>query len=197
MPSNWQFSPVPVDWVLDEDTRKRVDVANYWDPVAIEAVLQSAPVPLATWDQIEALVTGRCNHLTFAVDAFASLKGQPFFSAAAQHLIVILDTLNRLKSCFDTDGQRTPEGHEIYQNFFTGKKGGGGRGAIFSDSTDEEKSKFEAAMTFKHPLDSRKTLFCPWHGKVQTPQLRVHFSSPIRADEALYVVYVGPKITKR
>ena len=51
-------------------------------------------------------------------------------------------------------------------------------------------------MTFKHPTDASKTLFCPWHGKVQTPQLRVHFSWPVRADEPLYIVYVGPKITK-
>ena len=29
------------------------------------------------------------------------------------------------------------------------------------------------------------------------PQLRIHFSWPIRADEPLCVVYVGPKITKR
>ena len=45
--------------------------------------------------------------------------------------------------------------------------------------------------------DPTKTLFCPWHGKVQTPQLRVHFSYPIRANEPLYIVYVGPKLTKR
>lgn len=196
-PSNWQFSPVPVDWVRDEDTRKRVDVANHWNPVAFEAVLQAVPMPLASWNQLEALATARCNRLTFAVDAFAALNGHPFFSAAARRLLFLLETLNRFKSCFDTDGQRTPEGHEIYRDYFTGKKGGGGHGAIFSDSSDDEKKTFEAEMTFKHPADVGKTLFCPWHGKVQTPPLRMHFSSPIRADQALYVVYVGPKITKR
>lgn len=86
---------------------------------------------------------------------------------------------------------------EIYRNFFTGKKGGGGRGALFSDSSDDEKIKFETEMRFKHPAEVNKTLFCPWHGKVQTPPLRIHFSWPVRADDPLYVVYVGPKITKR
>jgi hypothetical protein len=40
-------------------------------------------------------------------------------------------------------------------------------------------------------------IFCTWHGKVKTPQYRIHFSWPISAVAPLYVVYIGPKITKR
>jgi hypothetical protein len=196
VPSNWQFSPVPVDWVTDTDCRNNVDVANHWDSVTVEAFLQTVSPPLASWDQLKMLATARCTQLTFAVGAFDPLNGHPFVSSPAQRILFILDTLNRFRSSFDTDGRRTPEGHEIYRNFFTGKKGGGGRGALFSDSSDEEKREFEAEMTFMHPADAAGTLFCSWHGKVQTPQLRVHFSWPIRADEPLYVVYVGPKLTK-
>jgi len=196
-PSNWQFSPVPVDWVSDSGSKKSVEVSNFWDPANVELVLAAAPVSLVSWTQLEALARARCTQITFANDAFAPLNGYPFVAAAAQRFVFILDTLNRFKSCFDANGQRTAEGHEIYTNFFTGKKGDGGRGALFSDSSDDENKKFESEMTFKHPADATKTLFCPWHGKVQTPQMRVHFYSPIRADEPLYVVYVGPKITKR
>ena len=197
MPSNWQFSPVPVEWVWEAENRKPVDVMNHWDPTAIEAVLQAAPVPVASWDQLQTLALARCTRLTFAGDAFAPLQGHPFVSGAAQRLLFVLDTLNRFRSCFDMDGQRTPEGHEMYRDYFTGRKGDGGRGALFTDSSDEEKRQFETEMTFKPPLDASQTLFCPWHGKVQTPQLRVHFSWPVRADEPLYIVYVGPKITRR
>ena len=35
------------------------------------------------------------------------------------------------------------------------------------------------------------------HGKVKTPQIRIHFSWPITASTPLYVVYVGYKITKK
>jgi len=188
---------VLVDWVSETDVRKTVDVANHWDPAAIEAVLRAAAPPPASWKQLEILATERCAQITFAVDALAPLNGLPFVPGAAQRLVFILDTLDRFKSCFDADGQRTPEGHEIYQNFFTGKKGDGGRGALFSDSSADEKNTFESKMTFTHPADAGKTLFCPWHGKVQTPPLRIHFSWPVRADEPLYVVYVGSKITKR
>ncbi len=169
IPSDWKFSPVPVDWVWDAGNRKSVDVVNHWDPIAIEAVLQAAPVPVASWDQLKALASTRCAHLTFTVDAFTPLNGHPFVSGAAQRLLFVLDTLNRFRSCFDVDGQRTPEGHEMYRDYFTGRKGDGGRGALFTDSSDDEKRTFETEMTFKHPADASKTLFCPWHGKVQTP----------------------------
>jgi hypothetical protein len=197
VPSDWQFSPVPVVWMLDSSNRRTVEVMNHWDPVAIEAFLLTLPVPLVSWNQLELSARTRCPELTFSGDAFAPLNGHPFIASAAQRLLFILDTLNRFKSCFDEDGQRTPEGHEIYRDFFTGRNEDGGRGPLFSDSSESEKRDFETDMTFKHPADPGRTLFCSWHGKVQTPQLRVHFSWPVRADEPLYVVYVGPKITRR
>jgi hypothetical protein len=196
-PSDWCFSPVIVDWVLEANVKKSAKVLNYWNPDAVEAVLKVAPVPLVSWDQLEKITKARCPQLTFGDDAFIPLDGHPFVSSAAQRLLFILDTLNRFKTCFDADGQRTPEGHKIYRDYFTGKKEDGGCGVLFSDSSDSEKNEFEQEMTFPHPEDANKTLFCTWHGKVQTPWLRVHFSWPIRADEPLYVMYVGPKITKR
>jgi len=197
VPSNWLFSPVPVEWVLDVDSRRNVDVLNHWEPIAVEDSLRALPAPVLSWARLEVLATALCTRITFAPDAFAPLAGHPFVTSAAQRLLFIFETLNRFKSCFSADGQRTPEGHEIYQNHFTGRGGDGGRGALFCDSSDEEKENFRAELTFRHPTDERNTLFCPWHGKVQTPQLRVHFSWPVRADEPFYVVYVGPKITRR
>lgn len=197
IPSDWRFSPVLVSWVSDTSGSKNINVVNHWEPATVEAAFQAASAPMVSWNQLETLATARYPRLTFAVDAFSFLNGHPFVSGAAQRLLFVLDTLNRFKSCFDADGQRTPEGHEISRDFFTGKKGDGGRGALFSDSSSDEKSMFEKKMTFRHPADTSKTLFCSWHGKVQTPQLRVHFSWPVRADAPLYVVYVGPKITKR
>jgi hypothetical protein len=196
-PSDWCFSPVPVEFVSDGGSKDGVDVLNYWDSVAFEAMLQSAPVPIGSWGQMEALARARYTQITFSPTAFSPLEGYPFFLSAAHRIIFILDILNRFKSCFDANGQRTPEGHQLYQDFFTGQSGDGGRGALFCDSSDDEKNEFKTEMTFVHPGDASETIFCTWHGKVQTPQLRVHFSSPIRANDPLYIVYIGPKITKR
>jgi len=197
IPSDWRFSPVSLDWVSETSGTRTVDIGNYWTPESVESALRDASALLASWRGLEEWARAQCTELKFTTDAFVYLEGHPFVSGAADRVLFILDTLNRLKTCFGADGQRTAEGNELYRDFFTGKKGGGGRGALFSDSSEGEKSKFKQEMTFKHPENTGKTIFCPWHGKVQTPQLRVHFSWPVRADEVLYVVYIGPKITKK
>ena len=104
---------------------------------------------------------------------------------------MLLRTLDSFRGCFDEDGQRTAEGHRVYNEHFTGEK------AWFSDSSATEKNEFKDEMTFACPDDPSQRLFCTWHGKVKTPQIRIHFSWPVRADSKVYVVYVGPKITKK
>ncbi len=199
VPSDWLRTPVEVTLVETNanDARTVVSVTNHWEPHKIEAELETAPLPIGSWQQLETVATSRCRLLTFAAECFEPLNGRPFNPAAAQRLLLILNTLDQFKRCFDSQGQRTEEGHRLYQQFFTGKQGDGGRGSLFSDSSDGEKQQFKAEMTFKNPATGRKDLFCPWHGKVQTPQLRVHFSWPVRRDKPLYIVYVGPKISRR
>lgn len=196
VPSNWDFTPVLVERVPANGTREAISVSNYWDGMALEDALQAAPISIGTWPRLEEMVVARYPNLTIASNAFAPLAGHPFVSSAAQRMFFIFEKLSQIKACFDVNGNRTTLGHEIYQDFFTGTKEDGGRGSIFSDSSDTEKDKFKSDLTFPHPEDGTKTLFCTWHGKIQTPQYRVHFSSPISASEPLYVVYVGPKLTK-
>jgi len=196
-PSNWTFSPVPVVWMRDALNSERVEVCNYWQASTLEIALRAAPLPLATWRQVKEVAIARFTNLSFTNDSFEPLSGHPFVASAAQRMIVLLGILNRFRGCFNPDGGRTREGHEIYEEYFTGKKGNGGRGAIFSDSSDTEKADFRSELTFADPNGEGTPLFCPMHGKIQTPQMRIHFSWPIRSDQALYIVYVGPKITKR
>lgn len=195
-PSDFAHHPIVVDWRRGEELLP-VSVPNYWELASLQRALAAAPAPLATWAALEDRARARFDELTLTRDAFAPLAGHPFVPAAADRLLFILGTLDRLRRCFSTDGSRTTEGHQIYQDFFTGKKVAGGRGAMFSDSSDSEKADFASELRFPHPDIPGETLCCPWHGKVQTPPFRVHFSYPIRADEPLYVVYVGPKLTKR
>jgi len=195
-PSSWQFSPVPVVHVVDQGDCDPVSVVNYWNHAAVERDLLAAPPTLASWRDLAVVAQNRFAALTLSKDAFLPLDGSPFAPGAAERILVVLGILERFLGCFDSNGERTQEGHEVYRDFFTGKKGNGGRGALFSDSSDDEKSKFEQALSFQHPEGGNRKLFCSWHGKVQTPQLRVHFSWPVRAGKPLYVVYIGPKITK-
>ncbi len=52
-------------------------------------------------------------------------------------------------------------------------------------------------MTFTDPEDAQKGLFCSWHGKIKTPQIRIHFEwlRP-KGQRSIKVAYIGPKITK-
>lgn len=196
-PSNWEVTPLSVEWVRDDESRTAVAVNNFWLPRVFQKFLEGVPHPLNSWDQLQEIALIQCPHLVFADDAFTFLAGHPFASSAAQRILFLLNILDRFTQCFDENGNRTQEGHELYRNFFTGKKGEGGRGAAFSDSSETEKRLFKNGLTFRHPEREGETLFCSWHGKVQTPPLRFHFSWPIRANEPVYVVYIGSKITKQ
>ena len=193
-PSNWDYSPVEVIWRREaeglEDQRSTLD--NWRDVVILEEKLRIAEPRILSWDALRETSTGRFMGLTFADDCFEHLKGLPFANCAADRIVVLLDILDRFAREFDENGERTPEGHQIYQKYFTG-----GKTALFSDSSDDEKSRFRNQLTFSHPNDSGKYLFCSWHGKERHMMLRLHFSWPIESDKPVYVVYVGPKITKR
>ena len=195
-PSKFQATPIRVDY-RQEESLTTVDIPNYWEPEAVRQTLRATPPRPQSWAKVERMARARFDALHISRNAFLPLNGHPFANGAAQRIIVILSTLDRLHRSFDAHGNRTMEGHEIYQQFFTGRKEGKGRGSVFSDSSDTEKSRYRAKLTFPHPALAGASLFCPWHGKVQTPQFRVHFSTPITADQPLYVVYIGPKITAR
>lgn len=191
LPSSFLFDPVPVERVFEDDTRAPVNVRNYWDPVAVEACFVAAPPALVSWSALEQLCASRFECLRFAEYAFKPLRGQPFKQGAAERILVRLQVLHRLKQCFDADGARTDEGHALYQQHFTGDK------AWFSDESAANKDSFRDDLTFPHPDAPGEDLFCSWHGKVKSPQYRIHFSWPVTAAGPVYVVHIGPKITKR
>ena len=171
--------------VLDTVLMNRLD----GDAVGPVKVLVSNP--LYSHDHQHVIIPEGTVVLGEAKKIGAAGFGHPFVPSAAERIRVLLHTLDRFKGCFNEQGQRNDEGHALYANHFSVQKG------WFSDSSDAEKNEFHAELTFPHPQRPGETLFCPWHGKVKTPQIRIHFSWPVRANEPLYVVYVGPKRTKR
>ena len=190
-PSDWVVAPLPVDWWQDNKATKQVEIRNCWTTKALQAAITEASAAISSWVDLERAASARCLDLTFSPDAFDPLRRTPFHPGVALRLLLRLTTLQQVKTGFDDQGRRTAEANRLYRTEFAGDK------ARFSDSTEGEKRRFRSELTFAHPRNAGESLFCPWHGKVKTPQLRVHFSWPIKADEPLYVVHVGPKITKR
>lgn len=190
-PSAWDFSPISVDWYRGND-KMSVDVLNYWDVDPLQLALEEDTEAIDSWDDLR-LSVSRFSSLSFSTICFDYLQDYPFSSSQAQRILMLLSVLQKYKNCFDRSGHLTDEGHRLRTNYFMGDS------AWFSDSSDTEKSKFKKELTFPHPEMKGETIFCPMHGKVRGSQvtIRIHFSWPIRADEPLYVVYVGPKLTKR
>lgn len=185
-PSDWEYSPITVTWWRDRATTTEIDLGNYCDPLALEDDLRQANPLLESWRALEAVSSQRFVHLNFAADGFGYLEGQPFAPGAATRILSLLDILDRLSAA----GMGSSEGRRLYQDHFTGDK------AWFSDSSDSEKNRFRQQLTFPSPDASGGTLFCTWHGKVNTPPYRIHFSWPVPLGGKLHVMYIGLKITR-
>ena len=192
-PSDWMFSPVVVVWLREGENLENLEtqIENWLTPDELEAALLNAVPPVTSWDDVKAAGTTRFTNLAFADACFEPLIGIPFAKSAADRFLVLLDILDRFAQSFDQAGRRTPEGHQIYKDYFMGEN------ALFSDSSDREKRDFRDNLTFPYPGRPGDSLYCTWHGKVRHMTLRLHFSWPIEAARPVYVVYAGPKITKR
>ena len=190
-PSNMDVDPLEVIRRDDEYSSVAFAVQNHTEARTLGAWLAVIERPMQSWGDLALRARRECSSLYFSSGAFDALESQSFFPGAASSLLDLLIVLDRLKRSIGVDGARTAEGHEIYQNYFMRRL------AWFTDSSDWEKSNFRDQLTFPHPQRPGEKLFCPWHGKVQTPQLRVHYSDPIAHDEPLYIVYIGPKLTKQ
>ena len=189
-PSDWEFSPVEVVWHRRSEDQAAA-VENWYESAELERRLLGAASPVRSWVDLRNVSINRFRHLNFADNCFEPLHGVPFAKSSADRLLVLLDILDRLRDSFDDTGGLTTAGKQIRQDYFTGDK------ALFSDSSHGEKSKFRDELTFPHPNDAARVLFCTWHGKERHLNLRLHFSWPIASDKPVYVVYAGPKITRQ
>ena len=192
-PSAWNHTPLEVTWLREAEglDNRNAALENWWTAEALKEALRHRTPPIGSWGDMREASRNRFEQLTFAEDCFAPLAGVPFAKSAADRFIVLLDILDRSARAFEKDGARNAEGHRLYRDYFTGFR------ALFSDSSDSEKRNFRRELTFSHPEDREGSLFCTWHGKVSHLTLRLHFSWPIEAGKPVYVVYAGPKITKR
>ena len=193
VPSDWNYSPVEVSWNREAEglDDRTATIENWRDAVTLEARLQDAAPPIRSWTDLDDVAKARFGSLTFADRCFGPLAGIPFAKSAADRFLILLNILDRLANAFDARGAPTSGNIAIYRDYFSGEN------ALFTDSSVSEKRRFRSGLTFPHPDKPGESLSCTWHGKVYHMTLRLHFSWPIRADEPVYVVYAGPKLTKR
>ncbi len=192
-PSAWCYSPLKVTWVRAAEglDNRNVSVENWWESEAFGKAMEQLLPPPASWNDLREVSIARFTGIRFAEDCFDPLAGIPFARSAADRFLVLLGILDSLTDSFEESGVLNLEGHRILREHFTGDR------AWFSDSSESEKQQFSRQLAFDNPDDPSSPLFCPWHGKVSHLTLRLHFSWPIESGSSLYVVYAGPKITRR
>ena len=192
-PSNWDYAPVAVALRRGEHggADRTVALLNWRTVPDAESGLAAAEPQVGAWAEVEATCIRRFTRLSFSDAAFAGMSGVPFAKSSAARIVVLLDILDRKARAFDAAGAPTQEAQRIDRDYFSGAN------ALFTDSSETEKREFRDRLTFPHPTNRGESIWCPWHGKERHLTLRLHFSWPIRHREPVYVVYVGPKRTKR
>jgi hypothetical protein len=180
--SDWEMSPLTVR--LSNHHITPIEVVNYWECPTLEAELKRLQPPLCSWKELSTVSPQQFSGLTFSKDCFDKLESVPFNQSAAKRIIHLLTILNEYATSDNIVRQ------QIVKGYFKGGR------AQFSDSSVSEKNEFRQQLRFKHPVNNTY-LFCPWHGKINQSTLRIHFSWPNGEGRPIYVVYVGPKITKR
>ena len=190
-PSDWTGDPINVTWMKGDENQYVIPVRNHTTNQSVTSSLEALPAAFDSWQTLEAFARDTCRHLIFSDNAFDSLKAHPYHQGAAERLHIRLRVLDRVSNGFDSEGKRTEECERLLAMHFAGAK------AWFTDSSPTEKEEFARQLLFPHPTKSGQKIICTWHGKVKTPQFRIHFSWPIVANSCVYVPYVGPKLTIR
>ncbi|MCY4331630.1 MAG: hypothetical protein OXC96_03815 [Cyanobacteria bacterium MAG CAR1_bin_15] len=197
--SDWEFSPVKVKVEFHHNNISKiqcVEILNWWSPEKLRnRLLEDILSSINSWNDFQEALRKylHSERLKFSEKCFKSLSDSKvnFHKSSANSLLNLLHILEQLAGAFDANGRRTDESHKIYQDYFTGDN------ALFSDSSDREKQHFKRNLTFPHPEHPGQEIFCPYHGKERHLTLRLHFSWPIQPGKPVYVVYIGPKLTKR
>lgn len=192
VPSDWDRCPVWVTWrgKHGEGNVERVALDNWRNTATLLDALERAAPGIESWRSAYEMARKKFERLVFADGCFEALEGCPFAKKAAYHLLELFAILNRLGRCFGEDGAMTQAGRRIMEQYFVGGN------AKFSNSSETERREFRQRLSFPHPKTGKSTLF-GWHGKMARHTIRFHFSWPVKGNEPIYVVYVGPKLTKR
>lgn len=186
----FDHSPIKIQHGLSESPFGHIPVPNIWDISTLhQRVLSSAPTP-TNWIQMLELAQSRFDKLFLHSNIIDALKKETFSHYVVERIFVLLGVLQEFMDCRHDDGSYSDRNHELIAQHFSGKK------AWFTDESETNIQNFSADMSFPDPENEGKKVLCSWHGKIKTPQYRIHFEWPVDQREKLRIFYIGPKITK-
>jgi hypothetical protein len=186
----FDYSAIDILHGLPEDLLDTVPVPNLWDMNSLhQCALVVTPSP-ENWPQMLEQAQHRFDKLLFSQKSIDRLRKEPFSQYVVERVFVLLDVLQRFMDYLCEDGSYSDENHELIAKHFVGEK------AWFTDESVSNKRDFREDLSFPDTEHDGQKVFCPWHGKIKTPQYRIHFEWPVEARPKLRIFYIGPKITK-
>lgn len=190
--SSLQFttSPLSIQQGLPEEPINFINIDNCWTTEQLVELIQSSKT-YHCWQDVHVEIKHQFEGLIILDSAMGSLLSTPFSQQVTKRIFQLLHVLNQLVRESDPNGQLSEAGMNLLKEHFTGNQ------AWFTDESSTNKNNFRQEMTFSDPDDISNKIFCPWHGKIKTPQIRIHFQWPRPTGQnKIKVVYIGPKITK-
>ncbi len=190
---DFETSPLKVQHGLSEKPIGWLDVDNLWDIDKLKVEIANARYEPQTWKEVIEYAQHDFPRLILASGPIAEqLKAHPFSQYLASRISQLLGILDSIAEETDEDGSLSDLGIQLRDNHFVGEK------AWFTDESANNKNRFKNELTFPDPAAPGDQLFCSWHGKIKTPQFRIHFEwPPPKGQRKIKVVYIGPKITKK
>jgi hypothetical protein len=187
----FDYSPIEVMQGIPEERVANIQIPNCWEADQLRASALDAAPAIGNWEQSLDYARTRFTALHFADNLLDFLRRETFTIHLAESIFARLFKLQEFVESRNTDGTNSEETDRLIAAHFAGAK------AWFTDESESNKGKFRGKLTFADPLAPEVELFCPFHGKVKTPQYRIHFPWPMESRErVLRIVYIGPKITK-
>jgi hypothetical protein len=189
-PLQFTTDSLPVQQGLSEEPIDSIDIANCWTTDQLIRSIQNSKTYYC-WQDVRAEIKLRFEGLIISDNVMDSLLSTPFSQQVMKRIFELLHVLDKIAIQSDANGQLSESGRNLLQEHFTGEK------AWFTGESETNKQNFRREMTFSDPADMSEKIFCHWHGKIKTPQIRIHFQWPRPTGQSkIKVVYIGPKITK-
>ena len=189
-PLQFTINSLLVQQGLSEAPINSIDIDNCWTTEQLIQSIQNSKT-YRCWQDVRAEIKYRFKGLVISDSVMDSLLPNPFSQQVTKRIFELLHVLDQLVVQSDANGQLSQSGMNLFQEHFVGNK------AWFTDESATNKRNFRQEMTFSDPDEASKKIFCPYHGKIKTPQIRIHFQWPRPTGQSkIKVVYIGSKITK-
>ncbi len=164
-------------------------INNVWDLNNLIENMEAQIIPPSSWRELIEYADTHFQYLVLHNSIINVLSSQPFNKVICSQAINILTILNRFVSSRDANGEYSEETRTIFSDFFSGD------GAIITDESQTNRTKYEDKMTFIDPSNSDNAIFCSWHGKISHRYFRIHFEFPLPSERSkMAVCYIGPKL---